>query len=225
MKTSLITSVLLAAVGCLAGHLGQAQQAPVAPLVPVTSVVAPPRLAAGVEVQTKRPAAPTPSATAPQNRPVIPEPVVILNGGYLTGMNALGTLNPQQIDKLEIYKSGGGPVQWRSLTAPGIISITLKSKPKLKLKAKSLAAIRRSLKLRGPARFEFNGAPIQDESLQIITSTIAGLDVTRATPGTAAEAVVNIRSVPSKRTGPQGVPAQSAIYPPGTIIIRGLAQQ
>jgi hypothetical protein len=132
-------------------------------------------------------------------------------------MNAISTLNPQQIAKLEIYKSGSGPLQWRSLTVPGIISFTLKAKPKLKLKAKSLAAIRRSLKLRGPVRFEFNGAPIQDESLQIVTSTIAGLEVTQATPGTAAKTVVNIRSVPYKP-----VPHH---YPPGTIMIRGLAQQ
>lgn len=225
MNTSLITSLLLVA-GCLVGHLGWAQQASVAPLAPVVPVVALPRLDLGAEVQTERPAAPAPTATSPQqSRPTIPEPVVILNGRYLTGTNALGTLNPKQIDKLEVYRVGSSPMQWRSLTAPGILSITLKAKPRLKLKAKSLAAIKRGLGLHDPVRFEFNGAPIDDESLQILTSTIAGLDVTQATPGTAAKTVVNIRSVPFKPAGPQAAPAQPEVHPPGTIIIRGLAQQ
>jgi hypothetical protein len=108
-------------------------------------------------------------------------------------------------------------MKWRTLAEPGILSVTMKAKPRLKLKARSLAAIKRELELRGPVRFEFNGAPIEDESLQIVTSEIAGLDVTQATPGTADKAVVNIRSLPYK-------PAVHH-YPPGTIMIRGLAQQ
>lgn len=133
------------------------------------------------------------------------------------GMNALGAMNPQQIDRIEVYRIDSGPVKWRTLAEPGIMSITMKAKPRLKLKARSLVAIKRGLGLRGPVRFEFNGAPIQDESLQIATSEIAGLDVTQATPGTADKTVVNIRSVPYK-------PAVHH-YPPGTIMIRGLAQQ
>jgi hypothetical protein len=116
-------------------------------------------------------------------------------------------------------------MQWRSLTVPGIISITLKAKPKLKVKARSLAAIKRGLGLHGPVSFEFDGTSIQDESLQIVTGAIAGLDVTQAMPGTADKTIVNIRSVPSKQAGPQAAPAQPKVYPPGTIMIRGLAQQ
>ncbi|RZK93392.1 MAG: hypothetical protein EOO62_32015 [Hymenobacter sp.] len=224
MNTSLITSLLFVA-GCLVGHLGWAQQAPIALLAPVAPVVAPPKSTVGVEIQPKQPVAPVPTATAPpQSRPTILEPVVILNGRYLTGMTILGTLSPQQIDKVEIYKPGTGSMQWRSLTTLGIISIEFKVKTKLKLKARSLAALKRGLGLRGPVRFEFNGAHIQDESLQIITSTIAGLDVTQAMPGTATKAIVNIRSVPFKPAGPQAAPAQPVVYPPGTIMIRGLAQ-
>lgn len=217
MKTSFIASLLLA-TGCLAGYPSQAQQAPVAPLAPVTSVVAVPRLGLEVEPQQKQPATSAPTATTPpQRRPTISEPVIILNGRYLMGMNALGAINPQQIDRIEIYRLDSGPVQWRTLAEPGIMSITMKAKPRLKLKARSLTAIKRGLGLRGPVSFEFNGAPIQDESLQIATSEIAGLDVTQATPGIVDKAVVNIRSVPYK-------PAPNH-YPPGTIMIRGLAQQ
>lgn len=226
MRTYQAASLLLAAASCLIGHLGWAQQAPIAPLAPVAPVVAPPMSDLGVKIEKKQSAAPAPTATTPrQNRPVIPEAVVILNGHYLTSTNALGAVNPQQIDKVEIYRAGSGPVQWRSLTTPGIISLTLKTKPRLKVKARSLAAIKRGLGLHGPVRFEFNGAPIQDESLQIVTSAIAGLDVTQPATGTADKTVVNIRSMPFKPAGPQSVPAQPEVHPPGTIMIRGLAQQ
>jgi hypothetical protein len=226
MRARQIASLLLTAAGCLASHLGQAQQAPIAPLAPVAPVVTPPVPDLGAKIETKQSAALAPPATTPQqNRHVIPEPVFILNGRYLTGGRALGAINPQQIDKVEVYRSGSGPMQWRSLTVPGIISITLKAKPKLKVKARSLAAIKRGLGLHGPVNFEFNGAPIQDESLQVVTGAIVGLDVTQAAPGTADKVVVNIRSVPFKQAGPQAAPAQPKVYPPGTIMIRGLAQQ
>ena len=215
MRLHQAASLLLTATSCLVGHLGWAQQAPIAPMAPVAPVVAPPRSDLGAKIQTKPLAALAPPATKPQqDRPVIPEPVVILNGRYLTGMSALGAINPQQIDKVEIYKPGNGPVQWRSLTTPGILSLTLKAKPKLKVKARSLAVIKRRLGLHGPVRFELNGAPIQDESLQIITDSIAGFDVTQATPGTA-ETVVNIRLAPHN--------PNPIVHPPGTIMIRGVS--
>jgi hypothetical protein len=132
-------------------------------------------------------------------------------------MNMLGAINPQQIARIEVYKQGQGPAQWQSLTTPGILSITLKAKPRVKLKAKSLSAIKRRLKLHGPVRFELNGVAIQDESLQIVTEAVAGFDVTRATPATAAKIVVNIRLMPYK--------PKPIVHPPGTIMIRGLAQQ
>lgn len=194
-------------VFCLCGSTtaSLAQQTPPALTPPV-----------GAEIQTQRVA--TPGSTTPQqNRPAIPEAVIILNGRYLTGVNMLGTINPQQIAKIEVYKQGQGPAQWRSLTTTGILSITLKAKPRVKLKARSLAAIKRRLKLHSPVRFELNGAPLQDESLQIVTEAIAGFDVTHTTSDSAIKTVVNIRLVPYK-------PAPHS-YPPGTIMIRGLAQQ
>jgi len=191
-------------VFCLCGSTtaSLAQQTPPALTPPV-----------GAEIRTQRVA--TPAATASQDRPNIPEPVVIINGRYIGSSDALGKLNPQQIAKIEIYKQGQGPTQWRSLTIPGIVSLTLKAKPNVKWKAKWLAAIKRSLKLRGPVQFELNGAPLQDESLQIVTEAVAGFDVIRAAPGTVAGTVVNIHLVPHKPT----------VSPPGTIMIRGLAQQ
>jgi hypothetical protein len=169
----------------------------------------------GAEIRTQRVA--TPAAIVPQDRPSFPEPVYIINGRYIGNADALGKINPQQIAKIEIYKQGQGPAQWRSLTTPGIVSLTLKAKPNVKWKAKSLSAIKRRLRLHGPVQFELNGASIQDESLQIVTEAVAGFDVTRATPDTAAKTVVNIRLVPYK-------PAPHS-YPPGTIMIRGLARQ
>jgi hypothetical protein len=218
MRTYQAASLLLTAASCLIGHLGWAQRTPIVPLVPVTPVVTPPASGLGIDIQAKPAAAPAPLVITPQpSRPTIPEPVIILNGRYLTGMNVLGTINPQQIAKIDVYKQGRGPMQWRSLTAPGILNITLKAKPRVKLKARSLAAIKRRLKLHGPVRFELNGVPIQDESLQVVTEAVAGVDVTRATPATAAKTVVNIRLVPYK--------PRPIAHPPGTIMIRGLAQQ
>jgi hypothetical protein len=218
--------MLLTAASCLIGHLGWAQQAPIAPLAPAAPVVAPPVSNLGVKIETKQSAVPAPTATTPpQRQSAISDPVYLINGHYIGGSGVLSTINPQEIDKIEVYKQGDGPAQWCSLTASGIVSLTLKAKPKLKLKARSLAAIKRGLGLHGPVRFEFNGAPIQDESLQIVTSAIAGLDVTQPALGTADKTVVNIRSTAFKPAGPQAVPAQPEIHPPGTIIIRGLARQ
>jgi hypothetical protein len=189
---------------CLCGSAmaSLAQQAPPALPPPV-----------GAEIRTQRVA--TPAATAPQDRPSFPEPVYIINGRYIGNGDALGKINPQQIAKIDIYKQGQGPTQWRSLTTPGIVSLTLKAKPNVKWKAKSLAVIKRSLKLRGAVQFELNGAPLQDESLQLLAEAIAGLEVIHAAPGTIDKTVVNIRLVPSKLVA----------HPPGTIMIRGLAQQ
>lgn len=193
-------------VFCLCGSTtaSLAQQTPPALTPPV-----------GAEIRTQRVA--TPAATASQDRPNIPEPVVIINGRYIGSSDALGKLNPQQIAKIDIYRQGQGPTQWRSLTTPGILSLTMKAKPKLKVKARSLAAIKRGLGLHGPVRFELNKAPIQDESLQLVADAIAGFDITRAAPHTVAATVVNIRLVPYQ--------TKPSVHPPGTIMIRGLAQQ
>jgi len=199
---SLRNSLFLIFCLCGSATASLAQQTPPALAPPI-----------GAEIGTQRVA--TPAAPAPQDRPSIPEPVYIINGRYIGNGDALGKINSQQIAKIDIYKQGQGPVQWRSLNTPGIVSLTLKAKPNVKWKARSLAAIKRSLKLQGPVRFELNGAPLQDESLQLLTEAIAGLEVTNAAPGTTAGAVVNIRLVPHKPT----------VSPPGTIMIRGLAQQ
>ncbi|NML65954.1 hypothetical protein HHL22_12135 [Hymenobacter sp. RP-2-7] len=216
MRAPLIISLLLATACLLAGPLGWAQRPAVAPLMPATPVVVLPTPKLGVEIQPKKPAAPASTAASPQAQPGILWPLCIINGRYLTSMSVLNAINPQQITKLDIYKQGSGPMQWRSLTAAGLVSLALKTKPRIKLQARSLAAIKRGLKLRGPVRFELNGAPIQDESLQLVADAIAGFDITRAAPQTAAATVVNIRLVPYT--------SQPTVHPPGTIMIRGLAQ-
>jgi hypothetical protein len=213
MNTFLITSLLLVA-SCLVGHLGRAQQVLTTSLAPVIPVVVTPVLGLGVETHAKQAdELALAAATLKQNRPVIPEPVYIINRRYLSNSNMLREIKTQHIAKIDIYKQGQGPVHWWSLMTLGIVNVTLKSK--VRLKAKSLAAIKRELGLHGLIRFELNGAPIQDESLRIFTDAIASFDVTPAAPGTSEKTVVNIRLVPY----------QPKVYPPGSIRIRGLAQQ
>jgi hypothetical protein len=114
------------------------------------------------------------------------------------------------IAKLDIYKEPNRltPMKWRSLTEHGIVDITLKPGVKLHFKTKSLAAIRRQLRLSGLISFKLNGMRLEDESLRIAKDAIAGFDV--------SETVVNIRLAPPKPTPPH-------TYPPGTILIRGVA--
>jgi hypothetical protein len=115
------------------------------------------------------------------------------------------------IAKLDIYKEPNRltPMKWRSLTEHGIVSITLKPGVKLHFKTKSLAAIRRQLKLSGLVSFKLNGM-LDDESLRIAKDAIASLDVLHDD----IETIVNIRLVPPKPAPP---------LPPGSIRSRGVA--
>jgi hypothetical protein len=157
---------------------------------------------------------PAPAATtAPAARPALPEPVYVLNAHIIIGGSGLNGINPHDIADLQVYKGADAPAQWRSLTEHGIIAITLKSGVKLKLKTKSLAAIRRQAKATGLVSFKLNGMSLEDNSLCIAKAAIAGLDVLRDESGT----VINIRLAPYKP-----LPRHD---PPGTIYIRGVASR
>jgi hypothetical protein len=86
----------------------------------------------------------------------------------------------------------------------------LKAGVKPKLKTKSLAAIRRQLKLPGLVSFKLNGMRLDDKSLRVAADAIANLDVAHDN----SETVVNIRLVPPKPAPP---------LPPGSIRIQGVA--
>jgi hypothetical protein len=207
-------NLLLIAACCLAGRLSIAQQtsiAPLEPLPPALRFVLPQTLLESVQIDSQL-SHPSPvfheHLTAQHFQP---DPVYLLNSRFI--INELGNINPQSIAKIDVYKGANAPAQWRSLTEHGIIDITLKHSTKLKLKAKSLAAIRRQVKASGVVRFQLDGLRIEDPSLRV-AAAIAGLDVVR----NDSETVINIRLAPPKPSPPRH-------DPPGTIYIRGVASQ
>jgi hypothetical protein len=212
MRIHWVANLLVTTACCLAGKLAVAQRTAVEPLAPVVARPALPTSNLGVPVQTgstdaRRPPA-TPVAPTQSAQRVWPQPVWLLNSRFIVSdISAIGSMD---IAKLDIYKKPNGltPMKWWSLTEHGIVSITLKPGVKLHFKTKSLAAIRRQLKLSGLVSFKLNGMRLEDESLRIADDAIAGFDV--------SETVVNIRLAPPKPTPPH-------TYPPGTILIRGVA--
>lgn len=217
MKGYRATNLLLTMAGCLAEQLSWAQRTAVAPLAPSVPVVQPvpsPGVLlngrqAGVAVP-RRPPETTTTATTPR---AWPQPMFLLNS-HIIIVNELSLINPQDIGKLYVYKSLDMPARWRSLGEHGIIDITLKAGVKLKIKSKSLAAIRRQAKVSGLVSFELDGKPIEDNSLRVAAAAIAELEVLHHDAAT----VVNIRLVPPK-------PAPPRHDPPGTIYIRGMASR
>ena len=139
-------------------------------------------------------------------------PIFLLNSHIVLGDSIMRIIKPTKISSIMVYKGGDTPAHLRSLAEHGIIDIAMPSS--FKLRSRSLAAIRRRLKVRGPVRFELDELPLEDTTLRIATVDIAGLDVT---PPLAAggHTVINIRLVRLK-------PRPHA-YPPGTIFVRGAA--
>ena len=161
--------------------------------------------------------APDTTVYPPTLRPVpvlVPEPVWLLNGQLIIGETVLTDLDPQVIQRIEVYKGGlGTPARWRSLAAHGLLALTMKPDFKLRtIASKSQEQLQRELRLAGPVQFAVEGLPLQDPALRIAAAAIAGLDVREAAGQTP---VVNIRLL---RRPPQPVP-------PGTIRIRGVAQR
>lgn len=216
MRTHRLTTLLLTVCCGLAGRLGWAQRAAVAPLAPLPPVVRPAPSAAwlrGVPVGAA-PArqSPAPAATAPVTQHNWP--VFLLNSRIILGGLGLSAINPQDIADIHVYRTADAPAQWRSIAANGMLAITLKPKTKSKLKTKSLAAIRRQAKVSGRVSFKLNGLPLEDATLRIAKVSVAGLDVQRD----ASETVINIRLASPKPSPPRHDPS-------GTIYIRGMASR
>jgi hypothetical protein len=193
---------LLAACGI--GSPALAQRTAIAPLVPVVPTVAAPPL--GINIYNPHPAqSAAPTAEQP-SRTVQPQPVFLINSSLIVG-SGLGKINPQDIANIIVYKGPEAPAKWRSLTANGIIAITLKPDVKALPKSQSLVEIGKSMKLRGPIIYQLEGLPIDDQTLRVATADIARLD----TQPTASGTVVNIHlAVPPP-----------VVHPPGTILLRG----
>ena len=201
---------LLTAACCLAGHLGWAQRAAVAPLPPVVQSASPKTPPAGVPVDAPLPRqAPASTATVTTSRSW-PQPIYLLNSHII--VSDLLSISPNDIADLQIYKQKGGPRQWQSLTENGLVSITLKTGVKPKFKTKSLAAIRRQAKASGLVSFQLNGLRLEDTSLRVATAAMVGLEVLRSD----SETLINIRLAPPKPAPP---------LPPGSIRIRGVASR
>ena len=194
--------LLLTALGSAVPAL--AQRAAVAPLAPVVpAVVAPKPL--GIEVPTKSPARPAAPTADQPSRAV---PFYLIDSRILVGAS-LAKVNPQGIADVYVYREADAPTKWCGLATNGLIAMTLKPHVWLRIKTKSLAAIKRELKISGPVAYQLENLLLEDLTLRIATADIARLDTQQTPSGT----VINIHLARAK----------SAAYPPGTIIIRGVS--
>ncbi|MBW3130494.1 hypothetical protein [Hymenobacter profundi] len=191
---------------------GWAQQVPVAPIVPRT----PAAQSAAPTIRQAAPAADSarrkPEAVAHQPEHPIAESLIILNNNLI--INGLLTeVNPNEIETLVIYKGADAPLELRSLTANGIIDISLKKKNSFKAKSLKLSDIGKRLLLSGPISYSVNGMPVAEADLRIASAAIGNIKIT-ATSDTATMVDVQTTSMGLKRVPPD---------PPGTIRIRGVA--
>lgn len=207
----------------LAARPSHAQQADLAPLLP--RQVLPQLPAAPNEVVVRRAAPPAPGL--PPSSAVVaprqPGPLFLLNSRLFVGPVGLGKINPQDIDKVIVYKGGypttDTPVQWRGLDMNGIIAITLKKHVKARLKSQSLAQLARHLQAQGTVSYSINGLPAASGALRVATVSIAEMKLVRTPGGTTV-------GVWLQGGLSQGEPSQlTKIYPPGTIMIRGMASR
>jgi hypothetical protein len=192
---------------------------PIAPVVPRVQPAAP--VLRGVDIvpfPAAQSASPTQSEDIVYQQPVPrPDPLYILNSAVIID-NSFRNIMPNDIAKLDVYKGGPDtPWQWRSLTANGIISITLKDKRKVQMQTKTLAQIGKWLHVSGPVSYSINGMPVGESDLRIATVAIGEMKVTRATaaaPTTSVNIQIAHHIPPPPAPDPSGKPR---------IMIRGTA--
>lgn len=191
-----------------------AQKTALTPLVPVRAVPQLPVTPGQAIVRQPMASASLPASTAVVAQQAMP--LLLLESRMFIGVNDLSNINPQNIEKIVLYKGGDSrtttPALWRGLDANGIIVLTLKKKAKLK--SQTLLQLGRHLQARGPVNYTLNGLPVASSALRIATASIEEVKLARTATGTTVG--VWLRSAPS--------PSQSTkTYPPGTIMIRGAA--
>ncbi|MDO7849977.1 hypothetical protein [Hymenobacter convexus] len=216
MRHNWIPSLLLTTC-CLAWLPSMAQPAAVAPIAPKLATVLPDAPVHQSVAVTPQPPDARPAPAAALVRPVAaPGPLVLLNSSIVIDLTN-PAINPNDIDKLRIYKGADAPPQWRPLTAYGIIDITMKRKAKLKVTSRSLAQIGRSLALLGTISYAVNGMPVAGTDLRIANDAIERIDITRAA-ASSLDVLVDIRIInripPPLPPDPSGKPR---------ILIRGTA--
>jgi hypothetical protein len=218
MRYHQLPALLLTTICCLFGHLSIAQQrSAVAPIAPRSSGIFPQKKPVDIPVNSgMQPARP---ATAPAHGPSQPsavkkwpQPVYILDSSVMIG--DLLAVNPKDIESVAVYKDKtlDVPPQWASLTANGIVALTMKNK--VKIKSWSFKQIGRRMGITGPVSYSVNGLPVAGADLRVATNAIGEIKITRATPtvpNTQVDIVITVAQ-PNKST-----------YPPGTIMIRGMA--
>lgn len=211
-RTALLLGYYLAGHECL-GQRGPISPLPLAPPVivgPIPGGVLDPRREATVSQATQ---AAEPTARA--RNLASPRPLVLLNSRLIIGLDGMSGLNPENIEKISIYKGGNypgavAPAQWRSLATNGIIDVTLKHK--VRLKSQSLAQLGHHLRAKEPVSYTINGLPAASGTLRIATEAIEEIKLVRTLAGTTLS--VRVYSVSNQPT---------KTHPPGTIMIRGAA--
>jgi len=221
MNYSLISKALLGLVAsCCVSQLSTAQRMPIEPLTPVQPHVqlrrpspnpehgnwkSGTRLPAGTTAQPASPASGVAQAAISRAQPLF-----LLAGELIIAPDFSG-IQPDEIEKLRVYKGKDAPRQWRDLAAHGIIDITLKQKKKLK--SRSLADVSKGLGLTGPVTYTVNDMPVADPSLRIAVGAIGQVNVTQSDLiGEATRLAISIKP-----------PKPSPPHPPGTILLRGMA--
>jgi hypothetical protein len=139
------------------------------------------------------------------------EPIYLLDNKLIISNEYLvKAIDPQAIHAIQVYKANGStPAQWRGLATNGIISITLKQKRRLK--SWTFSQLGRRLQLAQPVSYTLNGMPITDVGWHIARVAIGNIALTHNATGT----VVELRTLQAPKT----------VYPPGTIMIRGMASR
>lgn len=150
------------------------------------------------------------------------EPILLLNSTLITHSTGYDDVLTASIVDMQVYKPGAAPKPFTelSLAAP-IISVVCKDKAYKAYakvtKSESLIEIAKRLRLRGPLRYAVNGYPIPTELATRLRIAQGGIGQLHIVQPTATE--------PDTRLDIWLAPAPEKTYPPGTILIRGLAAE
>lgn len=208
MPRHCLPALLLAIICCFGGHFSMAQQ----PSIPSPEPLPPAITTAPRPTGAETPIQSTPPPTTAHSSA---GPLYILNSSIIIGNYALYSINPNDIETIDVYKDADTPPQWRPFSADGIIHLTFKKNVKLAIKSRTLPQIGKHLALSGIVSYTVNGKSMTDSSLRIANDAIAGIKITRA--ASSSNVLVDISIASEVR--------DTSPAPPGTIRIRGTASR
>lgn len=156
-----------------------AQQQPVEPLVPArVAAVVPGQAPDAVGVAV----VPSQSTNTPigcrQSPSHEPWPLLLLNSRILIGQQTLGRFHPQAIESLLVYKKGQVPPGWTTALTSDLLAIKLKRG--IRVRSKSLGALKRQLHLKRAVRYEQDGQQLPSDLLRIAADDIGEVSVREA---------------------------------------------